>query len=236
MIIFNGTGLDTVAPVKIEDILVSPVELSVTARDRPVSAGADFVRIKSGTRTVTISFGLPTQNRELRAAQLQAIASWAYSAREGELSLPDRPGAVLHCICTALPEPSARQWWEDKLKLVFTAFSDPYWISTEEKSAACGTAFFVLGSAPPAMRIIRTLSAAASNQSYSDGTNTMTFSTIPAGDLEIDLDRQTVAVTASNTTASIMQYYTFGSRFPIPKTGAQTITGTGTVKWRERWI
>ena len=55
MIIFNGVGLETVAPVKIEDILVSPVELSVTARDRPVRAGADFVRIKSGTRTVTIS-------------------------------------------------------------------------------------------------------------------------------------------------------------------------------------
>ena len=236
MIIFNGTGLETVAPVKIEDILVSPVELSVTARDRPVSAGADFVRIKSGTRTVTISFGLPTQNRELRAAQLQAIATWAYSQQEGELSIPDRPGVVLRCICTALPEPSARQWWEDKLKLVFTAFDDPYWISAEEKSAACGTAFFALGSAPPAMRITRTLSAVASNQAYSDGTDTMTFSTIPAGDLEIDLDRQTAAVTANNTTASIMQYYTFGSRFPIPRTGAQTITGTGTVKWRERWI
>jgi hypothetical protein len=48
----------------------------------------------------------------------------------------------------------------------------------------------------------------------------------------IDLNRQTAAVGG----VSIMQYWPLtGASFIIPKTGAMTITGTGTVKWRERW-
>ena len=81
------------------------------------------------------------------------------------------------------------------------------------------------------MRIIRTLAAASSNQSYTDGTDTMTFSTIPAGELEIDLNKQTAQVDG----ASIMQNYALTSTFIIPKLGVSTITGTGTVKWVERW-
>ena len=59
----------------------------------------------------------------------------------------------------------------------------------------------------------------------------MTFSAIPAGDLCIDLNRQTAAVGQN----SIMQNYTYSSAFIQPKTGTQTISGNGTVYWRERW-
>ena len=235
MIVFNDTALETVAPVMVEDIRVSPIALNVTARERPVRFGSDFVRLTGGRRTVSLTFSVLSENMELRAQQLQAITDWARTETEGKLMLPMYPGKFLTCICTALPEPSARQWWESKLRLTFSTISDPYWNDTAEKSAACGTAFTVLGSAPPEMRIVRTLSAAASSQAYSDGQNTMTFSTIPAGDLEIDLNYQTAAVTANNVKTSIMQYYAFDSKFIIPHTGAMTITGTGTVKWRERW-
>ena len=81
------------------------------------------------------------------------------------------------------------------------------------------------------MRIERTLGSDASNQSYALDGNTMSFSTIPAGNMVIDLDRQTAVV----GTTSIMQYYNINSKFLIPRTGTQTITGTGTVKFRERW-
>lgn len=59
----------------------------------------------------------------------------------------------------------------------------------------------------------------------------MSFTTIPKGSLVIDLNKQTAAV--GNT--SIMQYYKLNSAFLLPRTGQQTITGTGTIKWRERW-
>ena len=47
----------------------------------------------------------------------------------------------------------------------------------------------------------------------------------------IDLNNQTAKVRSN----SIMQYYQPSGSFIIPKTGTQTITGTGTVKYKERW-
>lgn len=231
MILFNGIALEQVAPVKIVDILVSPIQMTATARQRPVTWGADFVRMTGGSRTVSIEFALLTDNRDTRQAQLLEITRWARSDAPGRLEIPNRRGVYLEAICTALPSPSLRQWWESKLRIVFSTFDNPYWTSIGEKSVACGTQFAALGDAPPLMRIERTLSAAASSQTYGNSSESMTFSTIPAGDLKIDLNRQTAAVGNTN----IMQYYAFGSSFLLPRTGIQTITGTGTVKWRERW-
>jgi hypothetical protein len=231
MIVFNGVALEQVAPVKVVDILVSPIQMTAVARQRPVTWGADFVRMSGGSRTVSIEFALLTDNRDARQAQLQEITLWARSDTPGKLEIPNRRGVYLEAICTALPEPSLRQWWESKLRIVFTTYDNPYFTSSTERSVACGTPFIALGDAPPLMRIERTLSGAASNQTYGNGSESMTFSTIPSGDMVIDLNRQTVQVGTTN----IMQYYAFGSSFLIPRAGTQTITGTGTVKWRERW-
>ena len=230
MIYFRNVALESVAPVKIEDIRVSPIGRSAVVRDRPILGGADFVRIHDGPRTIVITFGLLEQDYETRQAYIDAITRWALSDQPAPMQIPYHGNRLLDVICTGLPEPSARQWWESRLALTFTAY-DPYFYDSAEKSAACGAAFFVSGDAPPKMRITRTLSAAASNQAYSDGTDTMTFSAIPAGDMVIDLSRQTAAVGST----SIMQYFGLTSTFILPRTGNMTITGTGTVYWRERW-
>lgn len=231
MIWFNGAALEGVAPVKIVDILVSPIPLNPVARQRPIQWGADYVRMGGGERTVAITFALLTENRDERQEQLTQISRWALSDSPAPLMLPNHDGRYLNAVCTQLPEPSLRQWWESKLRIVFTAF-DPYWVSMYEHSATCGTAIFVNGDAPPLMRIERALSEAATSQSYSDGANTATFSTIPAGALVIDLNKQIAAVNGT----SIMSGYQFGGAFPVPRIGSQTITGTGTVYWRERWM
>lgn len=230
MIIFNGTALESIAPVKVEDIRVSPIQMTATARQRPVRWGADFVRMTGGTRTVAITFGLLTEDRDARMSQILRIAKWARTDEPAPLLLPNYIGKYLPVVCTALPEPSTRQWWESKLRIVFTAF-DPYFVGVEEKSCATGTEFTVLGDASPLMQIRATVASALSNQAFSDGTNTMTFSSIPAGALVIDLNRQTAAVDGS----SIMSNYSFVSDFLPTNTGAQTITGVGTVYWHERW-
>lgn len=232
MIIFNGQELEDIAPdIRIEDIRVSPIEYNVTARPRAITGGSDFVRTRNGTRTVTINFGLQISDQEARWEELTAISEWARTDGEYRLDLPQYPDHYLVAVCTAKPEPSLRQWWEAKLRIVFTCYDNPYLNSIREKSAECGTAFRVAGDAPPLMRIERTLASAAEGQSYGNGTETMTFSDIPAGSLVIDLNRQTAAVDGS----SIMSGYQVSSRFLIPRTGTQTITGTGTVKYRERW-
>ena len=232
MIVFDGISLNSVANVKIEDIRVSPVKLNPVARPRAIRGGSDFVRMRDGERTVTVTFAVQDMNIINRTASLQAIRKWAKSDKEYKLELMTNPNEYLMCVCTAKPEPSTRQWWEAKLRLVFTCFDDPYFISKKEKSVACGTAFAVVGDVPPLMRIERTVSgSAASNQSYSNGTQTMTFTTIPVGNMVIDLNNQTAAV----GTSSIMQYYNPTGSFIIPRTGVQTISGTGTVKYRERF-
>ena len=139
-------------------------------------------------------------------------------------------------ICTDKPEPSLRQWWESKLRLVFTCYDNPYWNAKAEKSVACGTAAFILGDAPPLMRIERTVSGSVvSNQSYSLDGKTITFSTIPVGDMTIDLDNQTAYSVNGSIVTDLMQYYNMNSKFLIPRTGSVNVTGNGTVKYRERW-
>ena len=231
MIVYNGVSLESVAPVKVEDIRVSPIRLNPVSRPRAVRFGSEFVRMGGGERTVAITFALPDMNKVNRQESLLNISQWAKTDAEYKLELPIDPHKYLECVCTSKPEPSTRQWWESKLRLVFTCFSNPYWTGYE-RAIACGTQFVAFGDAPPLMQIKRTVSgSAASNQSYGDGTNTMTFSTIPVGDMVIDVNNQTADVGGT----SIMQYYQPSGSFIVPKQGVQTITGTGTVYIRERW-
>ena len=232
MIKYGGVELTDIAPVKIDDIVVSPISLEPVARGRAISWGSDFVRMGGGTRTIAVTFAVLDRNQYNRHASLMGITQWAKNDKEYALELPEDPARVLYCVCTTRPEPSLRQWWESKLRLVFTCFDNPFWTAKGEKSVACGTAFNALGDAPPLMRIERTVSgSAASNQTYSNGSESMTFSSIPVGNMVIDLNNQTAAVGNS----SIMQYYQPSGSFLIPKVGTQTISGTGTVKYRERW-
>ena len=232
MIVFNGIALESVAPVMVEDIRVLPIKYSPVTRPRAIRYGSEFVRNRGGERTIAITFALLDDNKITRHEGLLNVSKWAKTDAEYMLELPQNPNMFLKCVCTGKPEPSTRQWWESKLRLVFTCFNDPYWVSKGEKSVACGTQFNVLGDAPPLMRIERTVSgSAASNQSYSNSVQTMTFSSIPVGSMVIDLNNQTAKVGSS----SIMQYYASSGRFIIPRTGVQTITGTGTIKYRERY-
>jgi phage-related protein len=231
MIIYNGIALESIAPVMIEDIRVSPIKYNPVTRARAIQFGSEFVRMRGGERTIAITFALFDDNRITRHQAMMNVYKWAKTDEEHKLILPFEPFKYLKCICTAKPEPSVRQWWESKLRIVFTCIDDPFWNSNEEKSVACGTQFNVLGDAPPRMRIERTLASSASDQSYSLNGNTITFSSIPAGNMVIDLDKQTAVVGSS----SIMGNYNVNSRFLVPRTGLQTVTGTGTVKYCERW-
>ena len=231
MIVFNGVSIDSVAPVMIEDIKVSPIRYNPVVRPRAIRFGSEFVRMGGGERTVVVTFAILEKNKVLRQEAFRNLSVWAKTDAEYMLELPQDPLRFLQCVCTGKPEPSTRAWWENKLRLTFTCFNNPYWTRKQEKTANCGTAFNVLGDAPPLMRIERTLTAAASNQTYSNGAQSMTFSTIPSGAMVIDLNNQTAQVGST----SIMQYYQPSGSFVIPKTGRQTISGTGTIHFWERW-
>jgi hypothetical protein len=149
MIVYNGISIDSVAPVMIEDIKVSPIRYNPIVRPRAVRFGSEFVRMGGGERTVTISLALLDKNPIARQAALLALSVWARTDGEYRLELPTDPARYLVGVCTAKPEPSTRAWWENKLKLVFTCYNNPFWTAKEEKSVACGTSFYVFGDAMP---------------------------------------------------------------------------------------
>lgn len=231
MINFNGVDLTDVAPVSIDDIKIGNMNAQANTRQR-VGLGQDFIRMTGGQRTISITFALLIENKEERFQYLQAIKEWARPWDECPLILPQDETKHFDCRCTGYPEPSYRQWWESKLKLTFTTFENPYWTSNDEIRAAMNQQFSIGGTAPPMMMIERRLTSRVANQTYAANGQSMFFSQIPAGQLVIDLNKQTAAVSG----ASIMQYFGKTSKFIEPVTGNITVTGNGTIIYRERWV
>ena len=230
---FNGVLLDEIAPdIRIDDIDVSPIVYNAVASDRPIRFGREFVRNVGATRTVTITFAIQLDDRDAREAQLQAVRDWALTDKEYTLVLPHYTDRHLEAVCTGHPDASYRKWWQNNLRLTYTCFDNPFWTSDTVIEAQCNSEFSVSGSAPPLMTIERRLLSQATNASYVCGSQVMRFSQIPAGNLVIDLNRQTAAVSG----VSIMRYFNPTGTFIVPKVGAmQTITGNGRIRIRERW-
>jgi hypothetical protein len=82
------------------------------------------------------------------------------------------------------------------------------------------------------IKITRRLTAKSADQTYAANGRSMFFSQIPAGNMTIDLNKQTADVSGT----SIMRYFSPTSRFIEPVTGNITITGVGQIAYRERWI
>lgn len=234
MIKFGGVELTDIAPVMVEDITVSPIQLVPVSRQRAMNFGADFVRMGGNTRQVTVSFALLNSSYIAREEYMQSIHNWAkIGESEQTLELPQWETRHLECAVTQLPDHSTRKWWENKLRLVFTCFDNPYWTSNELIEVGCGNYFSIGGSAPPLMTIERYGVTALTNATYSSRDGSITFRTVPAGSFKIDLNRQTASIGST----SVMQYYVPSSTWIVPKVGAyQYINGVGTVKYRERWV
>lgn len=236
MIVYDGISLDSVANVKVEDIRISPIQYDEVTRPRAIRGGSVFIRSRAGIRTIAITFALLDRDPIRRQSALMGISTWAKNDREYRLEVPGQPEFFLMATCTGKPEPSMRQWWESKLRLVFTCYENPFWNAKAEKSVACGTAALVMGNAEPLMRIERSVTgSAASNQSYALDGKTMTFSTIPVGNMTVDLNNQLAYSENGGTVTDLMQYYDMTGKFLIPRTGNVNISGTGTVYFRERW-
>lgn len=232
-IIFNGKDLENIVPIKVDDIVVSPIRYSPVARQRTIAFGANFVRMGGESRTVTVSFALLEMNLQERELALQEIRDWAKTDAEYNLQLPHFANKHLECVCTQHPDTSYRKWWENRLTIQFSCYNNPYWTSDEIVTVPCGTVFSIGGSAPPVMTIENNSVVALQNQTYASQTESMRFTTVPAGKLVIDLNRQTAAI--GNT--SIMRYFVPTTKFIVPRIGAgQIITGTGTINYRERWV
>lgn len=235
MVEYNGVTLESVAPVRIIDIVLSPPAVTVTAQSHALTDGARFVRCKRGERTVTITFALLTEDYAARRAQLAAITAWASSSALAPLSIITEPGGYLQAICTAYPAQSGRQFWE-VLTLTFTAY-DPRFIGCVEYTLPVLRPVIVAHNEPPLMRIEQDITTSISSPSWALEDSKLQLSgAVGVGRLVIDFERQTITLNGQ----SIMNQFTIDSRFFVLKQGANTVICTGgaggTLYWRERWI
>ena len=233
MIIFDGVSLDSVGKVMIEDIKVSPIRYNPVVRPRAIRFGSEFVRMGGGERTVTISLAVLDNDIVKRHETFMNLSAWAKTDKEYKIELPTDPNKYLECVCTSKPDPSARAWWENKLKLTFTCYSNPFWNSKFEKTfTRLSESPFVLGDASPLMRLERTNTAGGVSRSFTFEGNTISFNTsLPLGKLVIDVNNQLATVDSVNA----MQYYIPTSTFFVPHPGFQDITSYGAYIYRERW-
>ena len=238
MITFNGQSIYQACPdIKIEDIRESPVQLSPVTRQRPILPGDVYVRMQQGAKNIVINFAVLEMDMNKRKVLLNTLSKWARTDSPAPLAIKTRPNVMIDAVCTKLPEPSMRQWWESKLSLTFTAY-DPYWYSVNEYSVSINTStattVFINGDVPPLARFTNTRSSALqSTMTFSDGVDTMSFSRHPAGTMNIDLNKQTAQVGSST---SIMQYFDPTTTFLQPKLGSVSYLGVGKFHWRERWL
>lgn len=232
MIIFNGADFEEISPgkIKIDDIHVSPINAEPVQRQN-VGLGQDYVRMTGGQRTITITFAVLDDDIDERVKILESIKEWADLWEEHPLILPMYPDKHFDCRCTKVPEPSYRMWWESKLRIVFTTFENPYLTSNDEIRANANEPLTIGGTAPPIVHIERRLISATANQTFSCNGQSMFFSQIPAGNMKIDLNKETAEVSG----VSIMKYFGKTSKFIKPVNGNMKITGTGTIIYRERW-
>lgn len=235
MIVYRGITITDIAPVEIADIVVQTVKRSAVTRARPLQPGVEFVRITDQQRTINITLADLTNDPETRISEIEAINAWAAGDEPGRLVLPYCDGKYFEAVCTQYVEPSYRQWWETKLKLVFTAFN-PYYNAPAENQMALGSTARITGSAEPLVRIETVLESSASGLSWTDGTNTLTLTggTIPEGTVTVDLNRQTIMHSNGTSLSSML---TLASRFPqIKKVMNITCASGGTLIWRERYV
>ena len=115
MCALNGQGLQDIDPT----IIVTDIQESV-----PLSAFSTAANVRrDGTRLL----------RTRRKAVAVRVCDWA---REGFLTVGDRPGQRLYAVCDSLPVIPSALRWTDRLTVEFTAFALPYWQDVSPARAA----------------------------------------------------------------------------------------------------
>ena len=129
----NGQGLEDIDPaIIITDIRESaPATRAVTGE----TAGRDglrLARLKRESLSVSVDFEVREYDPARRKAIAEAVRAWA---REGWLTVGDRPEQRLWVVCDRLPTVTSSLRWTDRLTVGFTAWALPYWQAAHPATA-----------------------------------------------------------------------------------------------------
>lgn len=233
LLAFNGVSIFDVAPIYVTKVVPSNPEIKAVMTEKTAADGSIFVRKTYGPRTVTIFFYFQTDSKTLKSEYIEKLYAWAHSTTLKELRIPERPGKYINAYCSSLPDFSAVEQ-KRGMSIQFTC-PDPYFYEDGERVAPIGTSFAiesVYGAG--AARIEWTNPSTATSPAWVlDGATTITISgSVAAGAVVV----QTNPIYATLADVSVMDQITIASR-PFDLTyGAHTITGSGALVYRERWV
>ena len=235
-ILYNDVSLQAAVPLaQVTDIIVQPIPIAWTEIERVANNGSLLARKKLAKRNVWVEVELPLDpSVAAMAANARNLRVWAESDHECPLTLPDYPGKYLNSVLTQMDNFSLRDWWKP-IKLTFTAFYEPHFVSALETHGQVGTAFTVQGDVPACLNITHQITNALTNPIWTLATGYIVAltGTFASGTITIDTEHGYV----SKDGESLMPYLSPASRFfRFPK-GNHLITGPagGTTTWRERW-
>lgn len=153
MCALNGQGLQDIDPT----IIVTDIQESapLPAFSTAANARRDGTRILR-TRRQSLSVRITFEIHEYDPARRKPVAVRACDwAREGFLTIGDRPGQRLYAVCDSLPVIPSALRWTDRLTVGFTAFALPYWQDVSPTQAAfhgtAGKAVLIPGGTAPCL-------------------------------------------------------------------------------------
>lgn len=233
---YNGVLLQSACPkAQVTDITVQPIPIEFTKTERVASNGSLLVRRRLRERTVTINIELPLDaNVGMMTANARRVRNWAEAATESPLILPDYDGKYLISVLTSISNFSLTEWYKP-LQLVFTAFSEPCFLSAVESTGKVGNAITVAGDEYAEITIEHKITQTLTNPTWTlaAGYVIALVGTFSSGIIKIDCQKGYV----SKDGESLMAQLQPSSRFYRFPKGNHVITGPsgGTITWRERW-
>ena len=120
----DGIALSSIDP-SIYILNIEPGDASRKFKSNKVAGryGLRLSGVEVESTSETITFEIHEYDTVKRMAICQNVQKWA----KGEiLTVSDRPGQRLRCVCESLPKVNARDWTE-AISMTFTAYNPPFW-------------------------------------------------------------------------------------------------------------
>ncbi|MDO4838932.1 MAG: hypothetical protein Q4B32_11165 [Clostridia bacterium] len=124
-----------------ERILITDIEeegapQTLTVCDLPGREGSRFIRRRRTTLTVKIRLVIRERSIPRRRILLEKLARWC---TDGYLTLSDRRGQRLGCVCVQGVEGVSVTGWAEEITLIFRAYGLPWWEDAVPKTLTLAT-------------------------------------------------------------------------------------------------
>lgn len=121
----NGHGLQDIDPkIFITDIQESAPKIKATTANNAFYDGLHLTRMHRQSLALNVTFCVREYDTARRKAVAEKACEWA---RDGWLTINDRPNQRLYVVCDKLPVVTSSLKWTDDLTIGFTAYALPYW-------------------------------------------------------------------------------------------------------------